>query len=250
MNKIFTVLVAVILVIFSVFWQKRDTISGAPPNGLPESSVGNANLSWLKGWTRPDVNAKVAIQVGHWKSDDLPDELRNIRGNTGAQAGGFTELQVNMQISKLIAESLRGKGIDIEILPATVPPNYWADVFLAVHADGSEDTTKSGYKFATSWRDSSKNADKLIGFLKAKYAPATGLDWDDNITRNMRGYYAFAWWRYDHSIHPMTTPVIIETGFLTNPADRRLLTETPEVPANAISEGVVDYLKYAGLLEE
>ncbi|MFC1649496.1 N-acetylmuramoyl-L-alanine amidase [Patescibacteria group bacterium] len=229
-------------------YQGHETISGAPPYGVSEVSSRTGSFPSLYNWKRPSGPAKVAIQVGHWQNDSLPEELKMLRDNNGAQAGGVTEVQVNLKIARLIASDLSDKGIEVEILPATVPENYWSDVFLAIHADGSEDKGKSGYKFATSWRDTTRKADQLINILKREYGPATNLQWDDNITKNMRGYYAFAWWRFDHAIHPMTTPVILETGFLTNTSDRNMLVKTSEIPADAISRGVLKYLQSENLI--
>lgn len=249
MSKTPIIIIVITLVVWSVsLYTKNTSTTGAPPFGVSRESADQAVLPW-SSWTRPDVPAKVAIQVGHYKNDELPDELENLRNNDGAQVGNVTEVDINLEVSRLIAENLRVRGIDVEILPATVPQDYWSDVFLAIHADGSEDTGKSGYKFATSWRDATGKANDLMRLLRDGYGDATGLEWDPNITRNMRGYYAFAWWRYDHSIHPMTTPVIIELGFLTNPSDRALLVNTPEIPADAISEGVVRYLESENLID-
>ena len=48
----------------------------------------------------------------------------------------------------------------------------------------------------------------------------------------------------------MTTAVIIETGFLTNPSDQKLLIATPEIAAQGIAGGVFNYLIGEGLLNE
>ena len=71
----------------------------------------------------------------------------------------------------------------------------------------------------------------------------------DNITQNMRGYYAFSWWRYKHAMHPMTTAVIVETGFLTSPIDREVLIDSPEIPASGIASGIIKYLESESLVE-
>lgn len=150
--------------------------------------------------------------------------------------------------AELTAEILRENGVNVEILPATVPEGYWADVFLAIHADGSLDKSVSGYKFAGPWRDYSGKSDELIGILEKHYEESTGLKRDPNVSRNMRGYYAFAWWRYDHAIHPMTTGVIAETGFLTNRNDQKLLIDSPEISARALANGIIEYLAQEELL--
>jgi N-acetylmuramoyl-L-alanine amidase len=59
----------------------------------------------------------------------------------------------------------------------------------------------------------------------------------------MRGYYAFNWRRYDHSVHPMTAAAIIETGFLTNARDRNVIVKDPQKAAQGIAGGILKFLK-------
>lgn len=227
----------------------NDEITGAPPYGEPEESAPELNkFSWIYDWERPDGPAKVALQAGHYQNDDLPEELKKLRTSDGATGGGKSEWEVNLAIAKEVKRLLAAESVVVEVLPATVPPKYWADVFLAIHADGSEDRSKSGFKIAAPWRDFTKKADELVGILYDSYSDATGFDEDENITVNMRGYYAFSWWRYEHAIHPMTTAAIIETGFLTNYSDRRLLINNPEIPAKGIAEGILKYLRSENLI--
>jgi N-acetylmuramoyl-L-alanine amidase len=202
----------------------------------------------MKNWQRPEGPAKVGIQVGHWKNDEVPEELHKLKANTGSTGGGKWEWEVNHKIATKIAEILAAEGVAAEILPTTVPPKYWADVFIAIHADGSDDKSKSGYKFAGPWRDYTKKSQDLVSILEKHYEEATGLARDENISRNMRGYYAFSWWRYEHAVHPMTTAVIAETGFLTNRNDQKLLIGSPEVSAEALADGILEYLQKEGLL--
>lgn len=237
--------------LFSRYFETKKTITGAPPDGeLEEESPLLGRLSWLENWQRPEGPPKVALQVGHWKNDELPEELEKLKVSGGSSGGGKSEWEVNLPIVEETAKILEQKGIEVDILPATVPPLYWADVFIAIHADGSTDTSKSGFKIAAPWRDYTGKAPDLVDYLESSYQEATSLPKDQNITRNMRGYYAFSWWRYEHAIHPMTTAVIIETGFLTNPSDRSLLINKPEIPAHGIAEGIHSYLINEGLLDE
>lgn len=205
-------------------------------------------FSLYQNWKRPEGPAKVGIQVGHWKINEVPDELENIRTHTGSSGGGKSEWEVNMEIAKEVQKILEVNGVEVELLPATVPPKYWADIFIAIHADGSTDPRTNGYKFASSWRDFTGKADTLLSILDVEYKSQTKLQYDPNITRNMRGYYAFSWWRYEHAVHPMTTPVIAETGFLTNKSDQKLLINNPEIPGKAIGEGILEYLRNEKLL--
>ncbi len=217
----------------------------------PKESSPNINfISWLADWERPEGPAKVALQVGHWKNDELPDELYKLRANTGSSGGGKAEWEVNLAIALEIAEQLENHGIEVEILPATIPPLYWADVFISIHADGSPDSSKRGFKITSPWRDYTRKANNLVRILETSYGETISWEKDPNISRNMRGYYAFSWWKYEHALHPMTTAAIVETGFLTNATDRRLLIGNPEIMAQGIAGGVYEFLTNEGLIEK
>lgn len=223
--------------------------SGAPPYGEPESSEPMLNpYWWLKNWHRPEGPPRVGIQIGHYKHDQAPEEQIGLRDNSGASAGGVDEVDLNFTIATKLARLLEEEGILVNLLPTTIPPGYWADVFISIHADGNEDPRISGYKFAAPWKDFTGKADSLIRILESEYEPATGFAKDPDISNNMRGYYAFAWWRYQHAIHPMTTAVIAETGFVTNPQNRNFLVSQPEIPAQAIATAITKFLKTENLL--
>lgn len=220
--------------------------SGAPTSQVADDPPESVEFDWARDWVRPDSPPKVALQIGHLNNSEVPDELEGLRGNTGATGGGTTEVAVNTEIANLTADILRKKGIEVEILPATVPERYWADVFVAIHADGNLDKNISGFKAATPRRDFSQHADELLNFVKTEYAKSTNLPEDPNVTRNMRGYYAFGWWRYNHAVHPMTTSLILETGFLSSPNDRNVIVKNPELSAQGLSNGIILYLESRG----
>ena len=50
-------------------------------------------------------------------------------------------------------------------------------------------------------------------------------------------------------MHPMTTAVIVETGFLTNKANRKIIAEQPIIPAQALADVILLYLENQGLIE-
>jgi N-acetylmuramoyl-L-alanine amidase len=195
-------------------------------------------------WQRPPGPPKVALQVGHWKNNELPDEFQRLREEGGgARGGGKAEWEVALEIAERTAELLRADGITAEILPATIPPQYWADVLVSIHADGNTNTSVSGYKVAAPRRDRTEKAQELASLLEEEYGKLVALPLDPNITRNMRGYYAFNWRRYVHAMHPMTVGTIIETGFLTSPRDRAIIVNQPELPAQGIANGIRAFFK-------
>src|SRR5690606_26368767 len=64
----------------------------------------------LDSWVRPAGPVRVALQAGHWKSAEAPDEQAGLRGN-GTRGGGKAEWEVNLAIANLTAEMLRESGI-------------------------------------------------------------------------------------------------------------------------------------------
>ena len=188
---------------------------------------------------------RVGLQVGHWGSDQLPDELERLRSSGGgATGGGYTEVQVNYDLAQRTAALLRARGVEVDILPATVPQDYLADAFVAIHADGDARGQLRGFKIARSPLSHVPTADDaLIEALYNEYGHATGLPRDDDhITPRMRYYYAFNNRRYYHAIAPGTPAVIVETGFITNAADRALLIGQPERAAAGLAAGILRFL--------
>ena len=149
---------------------------------------------------------------------------------------------MNLDIARRTARLLEAEGYVVDILPTTIPPGYWADAFIAIHADGNASAAASGYRAAAPRRDRTGRAEELVAVLHETYGAATGLPHYPTITRRMRGYYAFNSRRYTHALHPMTVGVILETGFLTSARDRRILVGAPDRAARGIADAVVRFL--------
>lgn len=190
----------------------------------------------------PGTPPRVGLQIGHLRSHELPDELAHLRTSSGAYWNGITEAQVNEAIAVRVRDILVAAGVEVDLLPATVPPAYDADAFVAIHADGSVEGAR-GWKIATPWRTSAASR-ALLEAVAATYGAITGLPEDRNgVTINMRGYYAFNYRRHTHAIARTTPAIIVETGFLTNAADRSVIVNRPELAARGIAEGILQYLK-------
>ncbi|MQA90885.1 MAG: hypothetical protein GEU90_11695 [Gemmatimonas sp.] len=193
-------------------------------------------------WERPEGPVRVALQAGHWKSAEAPAEQAGLRNN-GTRGGGKQEWEVNLAIAKRTAELLEAAGYVVDILPTTIPPGYWADLFLAIHADGSTSSSTSGYRAAAPRRDRTGQASRFVELLEKSYGEATGLPRYPTVTRRMRGYYAFNSRRYEHALHPMAVGAILETGFLTSPRDRSVIVEAQERVAKGIAEAITLFLE-------
>ncbi|HET6451451.1 MAG TPA: N-acetylmuramoyl-L-alanine amidase [Spirochaetia bacterium] len=185
---------------------------------------------------------RVGVQAGHWRVAELPAEQSALRGDTGAQWGAIREADVDLRIARLVVEMLGREGVQAELLPATVPAAYSADAFVAVHAEGAPPTGRSGWKVAEAWFAS--DASRLLrADVAGAYGQITGLPEDRyGVTKDMRDYFAFDWTRFSHAVAPATPAVIVETGFLGAPMDRRTIVEHPEVAAAAIAFGIVQFL--------
>lgn len=191
-------------------------------------------------WRAPDGPVRIALQAGHWRTEEAPRELSGLRRN-GANWNGLAEWEVNLEIARRAGAMLEDLGYVVDILPAVVPPDYRAHLFIAIHADASDDPGASGYRVAAPGRDATGRAAGFVGLLNRTYGPVTGIKRLPTVTRRMRNYYAFNFRRYEHALHPMTIAAIIETGFLTNADDREVIVSRPDLVARGIVEGIIAF---------
>ena len=195
------------------------------------------------GFRSPDpepVSFRIGLQAGHWKASEATGRLSGLRDN-GTRWGETHESDVTLDIAQRAATMLEERGYTVDLLPAVVPEGYRADLFIAIHADGSTNPSASGYRVASSRRDQTGRARRMAAHLDAVYGEATGLRRLANATRRMRNYYAFNFRRYRNAIHPSTVGVIIETGFLTSPRDRQVILDQPDLAARGIVDAVATF---------
>ncbi|HEU5012821.1 MAG TPA: N-acetylmuramoyl-L-alanine amidase [Roseiflexaceae bacterium] len=188
---------------------------------------------------------RVGIQAGHWKLENLPDEMQQFRTWSGSYVRGYDEWEINLPIAQAVQQQLEAAGVQVDLLPTVIPIGYTADAFVSIHADGvsgAQAGVRHGWKIATPYR-ASPASEALAAAVQDSYERVTELPPDPRgASVDMRAYYAFASYRYWHSIAPTTPAVIIETGFMTYPTDWNLLYKRPEVVAQGIAEGVLAYL--------
>jgi hypothetical protein len=182
---------------------------------------------------------RVGIQAGHWITE-LPAELAHLETSIGAVADGYNEAMINLDVARRTAALLQSVGVTVDVLPAAIPPGYNADAFVALHADGAAVNAR-GFKVATPWAASAAS-EQLRAALEESYAQATGMPRHAGITAAMRGYYAFNYRRYEHSIARTTPAVIVELGFLTDSRDRAILTQETDRVALGLANGIITYL--------
>lgn len=189
---------------------------------------------------------RVGVQIGHDGVAAHPDELGHLRGNTGGFALGRSELSVNRSVAGALKRQLAARGVAVDLLRATPPAGYHADLVLSLHTDSlSAEIAKgrSGYKSAHFRPPRSPLEPRLKRLVDASYLRVTGLPDDTaNVTSAMAEYYAFNFRRYRTTVHPATPALIVELGYLSSPRDAALLGR-PERVARALSGGVIQFLQ-------
>jgi hypothetical protein len=193
---------------------------------------------------------RVGLQIGHLEAGSHPEELANLRYSTGASVNGVNEVDVNFAVAQILRDMLVNEGVVVELLPATVPQDYRADLFISLHADGSEDRERRGYKSAIFRYERNDKETFLKQIIDENYFYFSGLpDDDNNVSGSMLEYYAFNHERFKHSVHPKTPAIIVEMGYVSNAKDLEFL-EDPVNPAYALKIGILSYLREVGRLEE
>ena len=204
----------------------------------PDSPRAGAGMG--KAQSRPTL--RVALQAGHWRNDDVPDELALLRTQHGTRIPGADEWQVNLAIARETRRLLERNGVAVDLFAARVPPRYRAQAFVSIHSDGTLDPDVSGFRVAGSRSDATGRARDLSLRIAEGYGARTRLRWNPNVTPDMTHYYAFNARRYRNSVSPRTPAAIVETGFLTNAADQRIIVNAPAVAAQGIADGIQAFL--------
>ena len=173
----------------------------------------------------------------------MPDEFGTLSiAGTGTTYNGIDEWEVNLAVAKIVKTKLEDEGIVVDLLPATISQAYKADAFISIHADGNDDNTVTGFKVGASYYDTSGKAQTLADDIEKTYKATTAMRIDPNVTEDMTQYYVFNSVKYLHTIDPSTPGVIIETGFITNSSDRKIIVDSPEEVATGIVNGILLFL--------
>jgi len=234
----------VLLVLAVAGWASLERASGTEAR---VAAVAGAGIPATAGaWTRATAWLRgpptVGLQIGHLHAQDHPAELAALRTSTGGRAAGVNEVDVNRAVALDLAERLAAAGVRVELLAATVPAGYGADVLIALHADASDDPSRRGYKSAHREPARNRREPWLRTLVDGAYLHAAPLPHDhDNVSGAMLDYYAFAHDRLRHAARAGTAALIVEMGYLSHPLDRAWLDD-PGRPAAAIAEGVLGYL--------
>ena len=186
-----------------------------------------------------DTRIRIYIDQGH-----NPTSYHN----AGAVGNGYYEQDITFTVGKLLAERLKADGRFVVCLSrpfsTTVlgtdndssldarvegAKDFDADYFISLHTNAYTNDTANGFEVYTV-----KNNDESYRFgdyLRPYLAAATNLR-----DRGMKQ-------RSDIRVLTNATmpAILIEMGFISNPADASLMAEHPEIFADAIYEGMLSY---------
>lgn len=228
--------------------------------GTPEPSPEFLTTPELEDTPQP--KHKIVIDPGHQNRADLNREpigpgasetKYRVTGGTYGKTSGLCEYELNLTVSLLLREELEARGYEVLLTRsehdvslsnaerATIANEAEADVFLRIHANGSEDPTVQGAMTicmtpnnpynAWLYEESRALSDCVLeGFVAATGAKAQSV-WE---TDTMSGI--------NWSLVPVT---ILEMGYMSNAEeDLRMATETYQKSmAYGIANGIDAYFQ-------
>jgi N-acetylmuramoyl-L-alanine amidase len=190
-------------------------------------------LATQSGGPTTSTTPRIGVVAGHWGND------------TGAVCpDGLTEVEINLDVAERVVQTLQALGYQADLLKEFDPrlEGYRADALISIHADScnaypNATPPASGFKVA-SVEDSMvpEAEEQLVACLAQCYAARTGMYFHANsITYDMTRYHTF------YEVDGQTPAAIIEIGFMLN--DRHVLTQQPDLVAQAIVQGLVCYIE-------
>ena len=181
---------------------------------------------------------KIYIDQGH----------NPVNPNAGAEGNGLREQNIVFQIGVDLAELLRNDGrFEVRLSRPTADTqlgtsnstslrlrvqdaNSWgADYFISIHTNASSIPSATGVEAFVYEADSP--AFRLGEDMMASLSDATGLQ--DRGTKVRPGLYV---------LRRTAMPAILtEIGFITNPSDAALMNNNPELFAQGLYNGILEY---------
>lgn len=170
---------------------------------------------------------KIGLNMGHGGND------------VGAVNGTLYERDVNKKIVSFLAKELIAMGYQIESFQQKSSVNEvvkWAnnaelDYLISVHCNSFNVSTANGHEVL--YNAGSTKGKKLAQDIQTSLAKTVGLR-----DRGVKSRDNLCVLKYTKS-----PAVIVETAFISNPSEAKLLEEKPELFAKAIADGVKNYLK-------
>ena len=169
---------------------------------------------------------RILINAGHGGRD------------TGAVNGNLYERDVNKNIAMKLCELLMGEGHAITYFQQTKSVNdVWQfenkcsyDLTISIHCN-SYNSTSNGHEVL--YYPNSTKGKKLAQAIQTSLVKTIGLR--DRGVKSRDNLCVLS--------KTKSVAIIVETAFISNPNEAKLLKEKPDIFAKAIADGVKNYLK-------
>jgi len=167
---------------------------------------------------------RAIIQIGHKKPYPFTPFGSGTRG----------EVTYSSRIASLLTDELLQRGWDTLVVPAAYDFSARADVFISLHCDGNNNSTARGFSIGYHPDQNNSNGSHVLGLkLNEIYEAGTTIPSRGfNYTNDQKYYYAFK--RVQH----IPAAILFEMGFLTNPDDKKYLTENQLTVARLIADSI------------
>lgn len=203
----------------------------------------------------------VCIDAGHQLSGDSSQEpigpgasetKARVTGGTSGASSGLAEYEVNLAVALKLRDYLESRGVEVVMVRETndvnisnseraaVANDAGADLFIRLHCDGSEDSSRAGFStlipgyndWTGSIVDESREAGEIIQRVALEVTGAA----DAGVVERT-DLSGFNWCE--------VPTVLCEMGFMSNPdEDLRLATEEyQQLLAKGIGDGALEYLE-------
>ncbi len=169
--------------------------------------------------------------------------------NAGAEGNGYREQDITFEIGRRLAAILNANGFETRLSRPTAQTqlgtsvstslservngaNSWgADYFVSLHTNASVNPQASGTEVLVYSRSSP--AYELARSVLEQLRLSTGLRSRGVVTRP--GLYVLR--------RTAMPAILVEMGFITNPEDASLMVNSPELFAQGIADGIIDYVR-------
>lgn len=172
--------------------------------------------------------AKIFINPGHGGDDP------------GAVGNGLKERDVVLKIGKRVEDYLRAVGYDVKLFQydglqeiCDSANAYGADLFVSIHCNAATGTARGTETFYYEYSNAGR---KLANCIQRQIVNSLGT-YDRGLKTKISGGYDSYVCKYTNM-----PAVLVETAFIDNPDDAKLLVEHEDDFARAIARGVTDYL--------
>jgi len=165
--------------------------------------------------------------------------------DTGAQGNGFKEQDITYQLAQKVGDRLKAEGIEVKYSRGTITSNvgttlsesinwrcdransWGADYFISIHCNAATDSSANGTETLI-YGDSAKVLADMVN------SNLVGL----GLTN--RGVKV----RTDLGVlkHTNMPAILVETAFITSEKDAHYLLNLQDVIANAITDGIFEFL--------